>query len=195
MSRRTRATLRGRWWRELLKSIAYCYRCGGKLKKAYVKAEKSRRLVCSKCGEITYVNPKVVAGLIPVMPDGRIALLRRDIEPSLGRWTYPAGFQEMGETSAAAAAREAMEEIAARVSVDSLVGIYSYADAGVVTIVYVGRVRHGEKPRPAHEAQEVGFFRPADLPWKDLAFRSTGEALVDWLRTKRRKTKKAKSKS
>jgi ADP-ribose pyrophosphatase YjhB (NUDIX family) len=184
MERRRRATLAGRWWQEHFKSILHCYRCGKELIRRYVREERRWRHVCGACGQITYVNPKIVAGLIPVMPDGRIALLRRDIEPALGRWSYPAGYQELGETVADAAVRETMEEIRTRVTVVAPLGLYSYADAGVVTVVYVGKVLSGEKPRAGAEAQEVALFDPKKLPWDELAFRSTTESLTDFLKNR-----------
>lgn len=179
---RTRATLRGKWWSTYFASIRHCYLCGGRLARKYVKAEQTRRHVCVKCGQITYLNPKIVAGIIPRMPDGRLVLLRRNIEPALGRWSYPAGFQELAETVHEAAAREAWEEISVKVEVGKLVGIYSYADAGVVTIIFDGRVIEGQRPRMGLEAKEVGLFEWEEIPWKDLAFRSTTEALKDWKR-------------
>lgn len=179
------ATLRGVWWKAQAARIRHCFVCGGRLARKWVAAEGRRRLVCAKCREITYENPKVVAGLIPVMPDGRVALCRRGIEPALGKWTYPAGYQEMGESAAEGAARETWEEIIARVDVRKLVGVYSYPDAGVVTVVYLGAVRRGEKPAAGHETQDVKLFRPDEIPWKDLAFRSTTDALRDWLKSRR----------
>ena len=185
MTRRLRSTLRGVWWKRYLRSYANCYRCGGDLDKRWVRSERARRLVCRRCGVITYVNPKVVAGFIPVTSAGHVVLLRRAIEPAIGRWTYPAGFQEMGESVSDAAVRETWEEIRVRVSAQSLVGVYGYADAGVVTIVYMGRLRRGEHPRPGDESQDVGVFPPSKIPWNDLAFQSTTDALKDWLRIRR----------
>ena len=49
--------------------------------------------------------------------EGRILLCRRAIEPCKGLWTVPAGFLEMGESTAAGAARETWEEANARVEV------------------------------------------------------------------------------
>lgn len=168
------------WWASQMASIRHCYFCGDKLKRCYVQAEKQRRLVCIDCGQITYTNPKVVAGLIPVMPDGRVALLKRDIEPARGKWSFPAGYLEWGEAVEKAAVRETWEEIRARVKVKDLIGIYSYADAGVVTIVYVGNVLGKTPPQPGEESQEVKLFKPSKIPWKGLAFRSTIDALKDW---------------
>lgn len=181
MKSRLRATLRGLWWQAFQKRFRHCFVCGSRLGHRHVAAEGRRRLVCEGCGEITYINPKVVAGLIPVLRDGRVALLRRDIEPAKGKWSYPAGYLEMGESVADAAARETWEEIRTRVTVRDMLGVYSYADAGVVTIVYVGDVKTGERPRPGEESQEVELFRVDAIPWDELAFRSTTEALKDWI--------------
>ncbi len=180
MASRLRATLRGVWWKKQIDALKRCAFCGGKLAKRYVAIEQHRRLVCDKCGQITYTNPKVVAGLIPMMPDGSVVLLRREIEPAKGKWSYPAGYQELGETVEQAAVRETWEEICVRVKVTGLVGIYSYPDAGVVTIVYAGKVLKGEIPAPGIESQDVQLYHPSKIPWNVLAFRSTTEALRDW---------------
>jgi ADP-ribose pyrophosphatase YjhB (NUDIX family) len=185
MRSRLRATLRGRYWRERMAQIRFCTQCGGKHKIEYVKEEACRRRRCVKCRAITYTNPKVVAGCIPIMPDGRVVLLKRDIEPARGKWSYPAGYMEMEETVEAAAARETMEEIGVRVRIEEEVGVYSYSDAGVVTIVFVGRVLKGEKPICGEETAEVLILKPHKIHWPALAFRSTAHALKDWL--KRRK--------
>lgn len=57
-----------------------------------------------------------VVGCI-VEHEGRVLLCRRAIEPCKGLWTVPAGFLEMGESTAAGAARETWEEANARVEV------------------------------------------------------------------------------
>jgi ADP-ribose pyrophosphatase YjhB (NUDIX family) len=156
-----------------------------------VSQEKKNRHVCQKCGNITYINPKTVAGFIPVTPQGQVVLLRREIEPAKGKWTYPAGYQEIGESIEDAAVRETKEEICVRVKIKNLVGIYSYPDAGVVTIVYAGSIDPRDTPRPGQESQDVKLFYPKDIPWKDLAFRSSVHALQDWLKTQRKKSRRA----
>ncbi|MFQ5840375.1 MAG: NUDIX domain-containing protein [Candidatus Methylomirabilales bacterium] len=156
----------------------FCPRCGGALADCYVDAEGRNRLVCDRCAFILYQNPKVVAGALPVV-EGQVVLLRREIEPARGRWTFPAGFVEMGETVVEAAIRETREEVALEIGDLNLLNVYAYAESPVVTVVYVARVRGGA-PRPCHEALEVGLFAPSQLPWQDLAFRSTREALSEW---------------
>ncbi|MCG3204492.1 MAG: hypothetical protein KCHDKBKB_01207 [Elusimicrobia bacterium] len=172
------------WWTQDLSRIQFCFVCGGGLSQRLVPAEGKRRLVCKVCFHITYLNPKSVAGLLPILPDGRIVLLRRSIEPGYGKWSYPAGYQEMGESVDKAAVRETFEEIVAKVRIRSLLGVYSYPASGVVTTVFVGEVPRSQKPRPGEEALEVGFFSPNVIPWKDLAFQSTVDALKDWVKQK-----------
>ena len=172
-----RTTLRSRWWRDYVRAFRRCAACGVALRERYVPAEKTRRRVCPACNRITYINPKLVAGLVPVSPDGRVLLLRRRFEPGAGLWSYPAGFVELGETVEAAAARETREETGVRARVGPLIGIYSYADAAVVTAVFCGRLSARARPVAGDEALEVAFFRPDQIPWRRLAFRSTAEAL------------------
>ncbi len=172
------------WFSMDLRDLLYCFVCGNKLRKEPIPGDKKKRLVCVSCRHISYTNPKSVAGLIPLMPDGRVALLRRNLEPGFGKWSFPAGFQELGESSTDAAARETMEEICARAKATRLLGVYSYPESNVVTVVYVGKVLRGERPHPGVESIEVKYFRPAEIPWKDLAFRSTREALKDWVKSR-----------
>jgi ADP-ribose pyrophosphatase YjhB (NUDIX family) len=157
----------------------FCLRCGAGLRMTYVAEERCRRLVCAQCRFIHYQNPKVVAATLPVR-NGKIYLLRRNIEPSLGRWTFPAGYMELGEDAMSAAARETREEICCRVADLRLHNVYSYPDSGVVTVVFRARVI-GAEPRPGAESQCVQAFRPSEIPWRDLAFRSTFHALRDWV--------------
>ncbi|MFN0118389.1 MAG: NUDIX domain-containing protein [Elusimicrobiota bacterium] len=177
-----KATLRSAWWQAQMSALRHCSFCGGKLSGKWVPNEKKKRLVCNQCMGITYTNPKVVAGVIPIMPDGKIVLLRRDIEPAKGKWTFPAGYQEMKETVEECAARETYEEICVKVSSLTLLGIYSYRDAGTVTIIYSAKVKKGEKPAAGQESQEVAVFACDQIPWKELAFRSTHHALKDFLK-------------
>jgi ADP-ribose pyrophosphatase YjhB (NUDIX family) len=75
------------------------------------------RRVCDTCGFIDYVNPKIVTGAVVTTADERILLCRRAIEPRRGYWTLPAGYMEERESTAAAAAREALEEAYAEIEV------------------------------------------------------------------------------
>jgi ADP-ribose pyrophosphatase YjhB (NUDIX family) len=173
-----RAGLSSRWWLDFRKELRYCLRCGGGLEWRFVEAESRERFACRACSFIVYQNPKIVAATLPVWR-GKIILLRRAIEPARGLWSYPAGFMELGETVEEAAVRETREEIGARVKIRGLPRIYSYSDAAVVTLVFLAEAE-GAAPRPGLESLEVRAFARTEIPWRELAFRSTFQALRDW---------------
>lgn len=108
-------------------------------------------------------------------------MLRRAIEPAYGKWVFPGGYVDRGETLEEAARREAKEEIGADIRLTRLVNVYSYAGRPVVVVVYEADVVGGDI-RVGEEALEVRSFEPADIPWDGLAFRSTREALQECLR-------------
>jgi hypothetical protein len=59
--------------------------------------------------------------------------------------------------------------------------VYSYAGHDIVIVVYAADVLGGEI-RPAAEDLEVACFAPEDVPWDELAFPSTRDALRDFIR-------------
>jgi hypothetical protein len=61
----------------------------------------------------------------------------------------------------------------------ALVGVYSRAQDRVVLVVFAARA-HGVA-RETDEATEVQAFAPAELPWDELSFWSTTQALRDLL--------------
>jgi len=161
--------------------LTYCENCGSALEEILLPTEDRPRLVCVQCGHIAYLNPKIVSGTLPVA-SGRVWLLRRGIEPRLGYWTYPAGYQEIDETTGDAAIRETLEETGLRVAVSRLFGIYSRAGSHVVNVVYLARqVDESATPVLSRESLEILSFGPDDIPWDELAFPSTELVLQDWV--------------
>jgi ADP-ribose pyrophosphatase YjhB (NUDIX family) len=158
----------------------FCPRCGGRLEERYLEAEQHVRKICSGCGFIFYLNPKVVAGAVP-RQNRQIWLVRRSIEPSLGSWTFPGGYVDLGECVPDAAIRETYEETRLNIRLDGLLNVYSYANAGIVLVVYRATVIGGVA-EVTPESQEVRAFRLDEIPWAALAFPSTREALADYLK-------------
>ena len=158
----------------------FCPRCGVELEERYLESEQHTRKICSGCGFIFYLNPKVVAGAVP-RQNGRIWLVRRNVEPSWGSWTFPGGYVDMGERVTDAAVRETLEETRLNIRLDGLLNVYSYANVGIVLVVYRATVIGGVAGATP-ESQEVKSFRPEDIPWNDLAFPSTREALADYVK-------------
>lgn len=156
----------------------FCPACGEPVEERQLEDDHRPRLVCPN-GHVTWRNPRVVVGVVPVR-GGRAYLARRAIEPAVGRWTYPGGFLEVGEAAQEGARREAEEETELRVEVGRLIGVYSRPHVGIVTIVYEADVVGG-RPEPAAETSEVRDFGPDEIPWDELAFTTVESALRDWV--------------
>jgi ADP-ribose pyrophosphatase YjhB (NUDIX family) len=139
-----------------------------------------RSLVCEACGYRALWSPEPVAAAIPRDAAGRIWLLRRTLHEGAGRWTFPGGYVELGETVEEAARRETREEMEIDIELGGLVGVYSRATERTVLVVFGARALG--VPCETEEASEVRAFAPADLPWDELAFWSTEQALRDVLR-------------
>lgn len=145
-----------------------------------VKRGEPRRPVCARCGQVVYLDPKVAVGTIVRSDEGQLVLVRRAIEPGYGRWVFPGGYVDRGEEITAAAVREAREEAGLDVEIERLVNIYSYAKRSLIVIVYAARIVGGELCTD-DECLEARLFMPADIPWDDLAFHSTTQALREYL--------------
>jgi len=158
----------------------FCPRCGGGLSRKRLKTNEPERLVCASCQFVFFLDPKLAACSIFRL-DGKIVLGRRAIEPGLGRWVFPGGFVDRGETVEEAAIREAREEMNVEVRLLELVNVYSYAQRPVVIVVFAAEVMGGEL-RAADECLEVRGFAPEEIPWKELAFASTRDALREYVR-------------
>lgn len=159
----------------------FCPRCGAPLGRRRLKEFEPERLVCTRCLFVMYLNPKVAAGAV-VEHQGRVVLLRREIDPRAGFWVHPGGFVDRGETLEQAAIRETREEVGLEVEILGLLGAFSFLDSEVVVVTYAARTLSGE-PRVGDECLEVRTFAPQELPWDELAFPSTRLALKEYLRT------------
>ncbi len=158
----------------------FCPRCGGSLERRLVKSTEPERPVCTACGFVFYLDPKIAVGTIIATAENRLVLVRRAIEPGYGKWVFPGGYVDRGEPLTVAALREAREECGLEVRLDSLVNIYSYPGRAPVIVVYAATALSGSLCID-DESLETAEFEPSAIPWNDLAFRSTGEGLRDYL--------------
>ena len=162
-------------------TVRFCPRCGGALESRLLKAGEPERLVCARCTFVHYIDPKVAVGTIITDERGRIVLVKRAIEPGYGKWVFPGGFIDRGETVENAALREAREECGLDVRLGRLVNIYSYPGVAVIIIAFAATVVGGLLACD-DEGLEAQLFEPHDIPWDELAFKSTRDALEEFLR-------------
>jgi ADP-ribose pyrophosphatase YjhB (NUDIX family) len=166
--------------------IEYCPRCGGNsLEWRVPRRDDKERQTCDACGYVHYEGPVLAAGAI--LHDGdQLCLVRRSHEPGLGKWCFPGGFVDIDEHPEAAALRETAEEAGASGEIERLLGVYGSRgprDKRVAIVVYVARMTGAVEPSGSEEVAEVKWFAPADIPWDELAFDSTGSALREYLAT------------
>jgi ADP-ribose pyrophosphatase YjhB (NUDIX family) len=158
--------------------MKFCSNCAAPVLKRVPPGDNVPRWVCDACGEIHYQNPKLVVGAIPEW-EGRLLLCRRAIEPRYGYWTLPAGFMENDETAAQAALRETLEEAGARIELVAPYSLISVPGVNQVHLFYRARLLDLEF-RPGEESLEVTLVEEAQVPWKDIAFRTVGLTLKHW---------------
>jgi 8-oxo-dGTP diphosphatase len=159
---------------------SFCPKCGAVLAHRSIKAGEPDRLVCAGCGFIFFIDPKVAVGTIVSTSEG-IVLIKRGIEPAYGKWVFPGGFVDRGERVEDAAIRETREEACLDVRLTGLLNVYSYTEYPVIIIVYTAEVVGG-RLAAGDETLEARCYQPAVIPWPELAFPSTAEALRDFLR-------------
>lgn len=155
--------------------IRHCNLCGSPVTHAVPPGDGRARAVCPSCGHIQYENPRNIVGTIPAW-ESKVLLCRRAIEPRYGLWTLPAGFMELGESTAAGALRETEEEAGASVALDGLYTVINVLPAEQVYFFYRATLQHLNW-QPGEESLDVQLFGESDLPWDQLAFRSVEQTL------------------
>ena len=152
----------------------YCQQCGHAL--SHKEIEGKTRPYCPSCGFIVFVDPKVAA-IVLVVVDGRLVLVKRAIEPALGRWGFPGGYVDRGEPVEDAAIRELKEETGLEVALTGFIGLYSRRNSPVVLAVYSAEVVGGSLD-PGPESQDAALFAVDELP--PLPFPHDYQMLEDW---------------
>jgi 8-oxo-dGTP diphosphatase len=76
--------------------------------------------------------------------------------------------------------REAREEAGIEITIDHLINVYSYAGRTPIIVVYAATYVSGDLVVD-DEGLEARAFEPDEIPWNDLAFRSTQDALREYL--------------
>ena len=155
--------------------MKFCSQCGATLAVRIPVDDNRLRHICDQCGTVHYINPKIVAGCIPVYED-RVLLCKRAIEPRPGYWTLPGGFMEMDETSLEAAIRETREEANARVEVIELYNVFNLPHVNQVYIMYRARLLDLDF-HPGEESLETKLFTEQEIPWDNIAFTTIRQTL------------------
>ncbi len=151
--------------------IKHCKNCGTAVEyRLPDDGDSKNRAVCPACNTVHYENPLNVVGTVPYWGD-QVLLCKRNIEPRKGKWTLPAGFMELEETTAEGAARETVEEAGAQFEMQSLFSVLSVPRVGQVHLFYRAKLTSAQFD-PGFETMEAKLFSEADIPWEEIAFRT-----------------------
>jgi ADP-ribose pyrophosphatase YjhB (NUDIX family) len=164
--------------------IKHCKNCGTPVVyRVPDDGDTKERAVCPSCHTIHYENPLNIVGTLPHLGD-KVLLCKRNIEPRWGKWTLPAGFMELHETTAEGASRETVEEAGAQFELEHLFSVLNVARMGQVHLFYTARLL-SDQFDPGHETIEARLFTEAEVPWDDIAFRTVKETLEHYFADRR----------
>ena len=156
----------------------FCERCGTATRIEIPSGDERERSICGdpECGHITYQNPKIVVGVVATYQQ-QVLLCERNIEPCKGKWGFPQGFLELGESSRQGAAREAYEEAGVTVVPDNAQLLALFNLAGVqVQLLYRAELEN-DTFKAGNESSDVRFVAWDDIWEYDLAFPTVEWAL------------------
>ncbi|XP_076887751.1 nudix hydrolase 23, chloroplastic-like [Bidens hawaiensis] len=152
------------------RKINFCQLCGGPTKREIPDGDEKERAICTLCGKIAYENPKMVVGCL-IEHDNKILLCKRNIQPSFGLWTLPAGYMEIGESASEGAIRETWEEAGAKVKI---ISPFAQLDIPLIGHTYVIFLAKLITPHFSlgPESSECRLFSLDDIPYESLSFSS-----------------------
>ncbi|MCB9450324.1 MAG: NUDIX domain-containing protein [Anaerolineaceae bacterium] len=156
----------------------FCPACGTRLEQH--ERFGQMRPMCPACGHIVFFDPKV-AVVIFIKHDDSILLVKRGVDPGKGRWAFPAGYVDAGESPKDAARREVLEETGLHIDGLHLLDVFARnADDGGtadIIIAYSAQVISGHA-HPDDDVEAVGWFDKANLP--EIVFATTEELVRRW---------------
>lgn len=167
----------------LRKPIKHCKECGAAVVYRMPDGDNRLRAVCPACLTIHYENPLTVVGTVPCWGD-RVLLCKRNIEPRYGKWTLPAGFMELDETTAEGAARETDEEAGAQFEMQGLFSVVNIPRVGQVHLFYRAQLL-SDQFNPGSETIEAQLFAEHEIPWDEIAFFTVKETLKRYFADRR----------
>jgi ADP-ribose pyrophosphatase/8-oxo-dGTP diphosphatase len=139
-----------------------------------------QRYVQSALG-IIFRHPITGTTIIPVLPDGRIVLVRRQDN---GRWSLPGGIVDWGEDIPSTVKRELAEETGLElVNIRRLVGVYSAPDRDPrfhsISVVVEAQVEGTMQVQDTLEITDIQAFVPSEIP-QDKLSHDHGQQLKDY---------------
>ncbi|HEX5077821.1 MAG TPA: NUDIX hydrolase [Geminicoccaceae bacterium] len=126
--------------------------------------------------QLTSRMEPTVGVMAVLLRDGKVLLVRRSKEPDAGRWSFPAGKIEMGETIEHAALRELAEETAVKAKAGQVLTAVDVIDYDLndsvrhhFVIIAVPCAWISGEPIAGDDATDARWFSVSDVSHLDLA--------------------------
>ncbi|MGC9315255.1 MAG: NUDIX domain-containing protein [bacterium] len=145
---------------------------------------------CPNCGHRMFRNSKPCVGAL-VIDNGRIALIKRSIEPFKDFWDIPGGFLDETEHPKDGAVREVREETGLEIEPTEILDIFidSYAGCQYTHNVYYIAKPVGGKLTACDESSDARWFPLSDLP-NEIAFPNHAWEVLNMLKDKLKEREK-----
>ncbi len=154
---------------------SYCSYCGHPF-----EIDQAWPRLCAACGNTSFLNPLPVSVVLLPVDDG-LLVVRRNIEPQIGRLALPGGYINRGESWQQAGARELFEETGIVIRSEDLREFrVKSAPGGTMLLIFgvASATRWQDLPPfvPNEETQEMGVITAL----QELAFSTHTEALREY---------------
>jgi len=121
---------------------------------------------------IIFRHPVTGTSIIPILPDGRIVLVKRRDN---GKWGLPGGMVDWGQDIPTTIRRELAEETGLELlEIGRLVGVYSAPDRDPrihsICIVVEANVQGTMQVQDIFEIKDIQAFHPSAIPKDDLGY-------------------------
>ncbi len=145
--------------------VNFCLRCGNKLD--FVRdVEGKLRKKCANCGWTFYKNPVPAVACVILSNKREIVIIKRLVEPQIGKWALPSGYIEINQSPEQAAVVEMKEETGLDGEVERFIGYYDGTSPiyeKVLSLGFLMRVKGG-KLEAGDDAGEAEYVSLQELP-------------------------------
>ena len=143
----------------------YCIKCGSLLQDK--KEEEKIRKRCPKCGWTYYENPVPASACVVVNNRNEILLVKRGVEPALGKWALPSGYVEIEQTPEECAVKELEEESGLKGNIKKSLGYFMQDSPICKTVISFGFFFEQTEGnlQSGDDALDAKFFPISEIPY------------------------------
>jgi len=164
--------------------LKFCPRCGS----AHFPATGSRSFKCSDCSFEYFVNSSGAVAILLFNKEGELLLIRRAVEPHLGKLDFPGGFIDPMETAEQAALREIQEELG--IEIHSLQYFCSYPNEYIfsgysvytIDIAFLAQTESLNQMKAMDDISSFEFYNLHEINLEEIPFISMKNIIKELIR-------------